>query len=100
MVILENVISVPYGTCGSAYYRILQSPVHRPWQFQSCRFRPALFISSIGGSDKPETTVFVQLGSVLEPPWGIKVCKNSHSANGPDAWKLAPVLYDSLFAGQ
>jgi hypothetical protein len=70
IVTLENIIPMTYSTGCSPYSRILYSSVDCPRQFQSMRLRPALFVFSTADSDKPDATVFVQLRSILEPPWG------------------------------
>jgi hypothetical protein len=99
IVILKTVISVSYCTGRSANDRIFQSPVDRPWQSQVYGIWSALFILSTGDSYKSNSTVFIQLRSILEPLWGIEIGKNRCRTNEPDAWKLTPIFYDRIFAG-
>jgi len=62
------------------------------------------FMQIIETQQNISSSSFVELGllvsPVLEPPWSIKVGKNSRSPNQPYARKLAPVLDDWIFAGQ
>ena len=99
IIIFESIIALLYRTGGSPDDGILDASVDRPRQFQSGRFGPTLFVFSTGCSDKPDTTVFVQLGSVLEPPWRIEIGKDRGRANEPNAWELTPGLDDGIFAG-
>ena len=57
------------------------------------------FIFSAGRSNKTYSAVFVQLRPFLEPPWGIKIGKNSSRTNNSYTWKFTPVLDDGIFAG-
>jgi len=62
--------------------------------FKRAGLRPPFLSFPLVARTSPNPTVFVQLGSVLEPPWSIQIGKNSGRANHPYAWKLTPVLDD------
>ena len=59
----------------------------------------ALLVFAAGNPHKSDTTVSVQSGSVLEPPWGIEVSKNRRCANQADARYLTPGSDDRILAG-
>jgi len=99
IVILESIISTFYRRNGRSHDGILQPSVDRPRQSQPGWLRPTLFIFAAGHPHQPDTTVSVQSGSVLEPPWRIEVSENGRCANGAYARYLTPGFDDRIFAG-
>jgi len=99
IIILERIISKFNRRNGSPHDGILDSPVDRPWQFQSGRLGSSLFIRSAGHQDQSNTTVSVQLGSILGPPGCIEVGKNRRCTNHTNTGKIAPGLDNGTFTG-
>lgn len=95
----ERIVCPLYRTGGRPHDGILQSAVDRPRQPQYRRLGPAPFVLPTRGPDQSDTTVFVQLRSILEPPGRIEIGKDRRGSNQTDAWKRAPRPNDGIFAG-